>query len=199
MDEAAALDVFAGGFELRFDQKNKIRSGRDDAEDGRQDGGERDETHVADGKLRHGLEIGGLEEAGVVALEASHAGIVAQAPVELAFADIDRMDKGRAALKQAIGESPGGGPDVEAYPPGRVDGKGIECGLEFVSAAADVFFLGDEAEDVLVADRGAGFGCGLAVEEDLAGHHGAGGCGDGLEVARCHQRLVEASRAGVHF
>ena len=63
--------------------------------------------------------VGGVERARVDALEDDHAAVAAQARVELAVADVDRVDVGGAALEEAVGEATGGGTRIEGAPVAR--------------------------------------------------------------------------------
>src|SRR5262249_6988533 len=71
-----------------------------------------------------------------------HPRVGAQPRVELAVADVDRVDAGGAALEQTVRESAGRRPDVEADPPRRIDPEAVEGGGELHAAARDVRMLG---------------------------------------------------------
>src|SRR5581483_12155740 len=64
-------------------------------------------------------------------------GIVTQALIELAPADVDGHDPGRDPLKQAVGEASGRRPDVDGDPAGEVDGEVTEGGVQLLAAPAD--------------------------------------------------------------
>ena len=81
-------------------------------------------------------KIAGLKIARVHAFADDHARIVAQFPVELAVADVDRLDSRRAALQQAIGESAGGRAHVQADAPAHVDLEMIQRRGQLEPAAA---------------------------------------------------------------
>ena len=61
-----------------------------------------------------GWQIAGVEKAGVGALHEGDARIVPQGLGDLAVAGVDGEDARGAVLEHAIGESAGGGADVEA-------------------------------------------------------------------------------------
>src|SRR5438093_1436587 len=67
-----------------------------------------------------------LDPADVHPLEHRHAGVLAKGPVELAAADVQRDDVGRAALEQAVREAPGRRPHVEGAPARHIDREGGE-------------------------------------------------------------------------
>ena len=70
--------------------------------------------------------MGGLEVAGVDALHDDDAGIGAEGPGELAFADVDGVDAGGAALEEDVGEAAGGRADVEGDPAVNGNAEGVE-------------------------------------------------------------------------
>jgi hypothetical protein len=64
--------------------------------------------------------------ASVEVLDDEHARIVAQAPVELTVADVERHHARRAALEQDVGEAAGRGAHVERFAPGHRDSERVE-------------------------------------------------------------------------
>ncbi len=93
-------------------------------------GGQRAGQNFADGNERHieGEKIDGFRNvvstqvAGITG-DAKDAGIFAQFPGQLVEIDVHRIDARGAALKQAIGESAGGGSHVHANAAVWIDGK----------------------------------------------------------------------------
>ena len=81
-------------------------------------------------------------------LDDDDARIVAQGPVDLAVADVERDDADGAALEQDVGEAAGGGADVERLASVHGDGKRIERVRELEAAAADVRMIGRNQRDV---------------------------------------------------
>ena len=75
-----------------------------------------------------------------------HAVVLAEFPRKLATAHVHGKNLGRAALQQAIGETAGGGAEINAPPARDVELKMFERVFELVAAAADEFFAGVEGE-----------------------------------------------------
>ena len=69
--------------------------------------------HVGDDQVGRVGEPRRLDGARVRALDDRHALVLAQRPVQLAVGDVERDDRGGAALQQAVGEAARGGADVE--------------------------------------------------------------------------------------
>ena len=75
--------------------------------------------------MRH---VGGRQVARVHAFEYDHARVVAQPPVELSVADVERDDARGAALQQHVGEAAGRRADVErAAPRGSIANTSSAC------------------------------------------------------------------------
>ncbi len=70
-------------------------------------------------------------------LEHAHALVGAQARVQLAVADVDRVDVRRASLQQAVGEAAGRSAGIDGAAAVDGDGEAFEGRLELLSAAAD--------------------------------------------------------------
>ena len=83
-------------------------------------------------------QIGERQMPGVEVLDDDDARIVAQPPVELPVADVERDDARGAALQQHVGEAAGRGADVERLAAGDGDAEGVERVRELQAAAADV-------------------------------------------------------------
>ena len=167
-------------------------------EDGGEDKGRGDEgdVHGEEGGrgLCRGEEFALGEQAGVGALTEGNAGIVAELLGDLAVAGVDRQDGLCAALQHAVGETAGGGTDVDAGETGEVDRPMGESVLEFEAAAADVFEIGaEEADGGVSGDGGAGLVDALLVDEDAAGEDEGLGALAGGGVAVVDQELVEAN------
>ena len=84
----------------------------------------------------------GVRVARVEVLDDDDARVVAQLPVQLAVADVERDHACGAALQQHVGEAAGRCADVEALAPANLDLKGVECVRELQSAAADIGVIG---------------------------------------------------------
>ena len=90
--EAVLADLVASGFELRLHQRDDVGARGQERRQRRQDVAERDERDVDDDESTGcGTSCGG-QRARVDAFEHDDARIVAQLPVELAVADVERDD-----------------------------------------------------------------------------------------------------------
>ena len=83
--------------------------------------------------MRH---VVGRQRARVDPFADEDARVGAQPPIELAVADVERDDAGRAALEQHVGEAAGRRADVERAAPVRVDAERVERVRELDAAAA---------------------------------------------------------------
>ena len=97
--------------------------------------------------------------------------VVAQFPIELAGSDVDRVDAGGAALQETIGESTGGGADIEADFAGDLNAEMIERRLQLQSAASDIAWLLGQLDLRIRCDCVAGLVYLLAVDEDFASEY----------------------------
>src|SRR5207245_9729558 len=97
---------------------------------------ERDEGHVGDRQRRLIAEDPWIECASVRVLHHDDSLILAQARVELARADVDRVDPRGAVLEQTIGKSARGGADVHADTPGDLDREGAQGVDDFLAPSA---------------------------------------------------------------
>ncbi len=96
------------------------------------------------------------QRAGVDAFAHDDARVVAQPPIELSVADVERDDARRAALQQDVGEAAGRGADVECQPAGDDDPEHVERVGELDAAAPHVRVIGRHQLDARVRrDRGA--------------------------------------------
>lgn len=132
---------------------------------------ERDEVERA--RVR---EVGEAQVAQVRPLEHGHARVDAHALRDLPVADVDADDVRGAALEEAVSEAAGREARVEAAAAGRVDGEGVERGLELEAAAADEARLRRGQHDRgRVLDGRPGLEDRLVVDQDLACGRGSGG------------------------
>ena len=74
---------------------------------------QRYERHVDRRDMRHLRQGLGLEKTNIGFLEQPDARVVTQSPVELAVADVDRANFGRAVGEQTVGKAARGSADVE--------------------------------------------------------------------------------------
>jgi len=70
------------------------------------------------------------------------AGILPEAPGELAVANIHRVDARRAALKKAVRKASCRGPDVQRDTAGRIDSERVQGRLQFEAAPPHIGMLG---------------------------------------------------------
>ena len=103
----------AAGLELRLDQRDDVGARPQQRRDDGQDLPQRDERHVDGDDIDGTRQIGERQVARVEVLDDDDARIVAQRPVDLAVADVERHDARRAALQQDVGEAAGRRADVE--------------------------------------------------------------------------------------
>src|SRR5438445_803753 len=135
-NDAALGDVLATDLELRLHERDDLAARGEHAEHCGQDFLERDEGHVDDRQRRLIAEDPRIERASVRVLHHDDSLILAQARVELARADVDRVDPCGAALEQTISESARGRADVHADAPGDLDREGAQGVHELLAAAA---------------------------------------------------------------
>ena len=136
-DDAALADVGRPGLELRLHERERAPARRGAAERGRKRLVEPDERDVADDERRRERKGGAVEAADVRPLEDGHARVVAQLRVQLAVADVEGADPGRAGLEEAVGEAAGRGSHVEAMLPGHVEVERVERVRELLAPARD--------------------------------------------------------------
>jgi aminoglycoside 6'-N-acetyltransferase len=134
-DDAPA-DVLATGFELRLHEHDRLPTRRGEL----QQPGERlahaDERDVADDELRRERQLADAPR--ICPFEDDDARVLADPRVQLAVANVQRDHACCAALEQNVGEAAGGGADVEAGPPGRIDAEGVEGVGELGPSPRDV-------------------------------------------------------------
>ena len=168
-------DPLAAELELRLDHRQDVAAGRDAGRDRGQHLGQRDERDVDRRQVGRERQVGGLEAAGVDALDHGHPRVLAQAAVELPVGDVEGDHVRRAALQQAVGEAAGRGADVEAVAAGDVDPERVERVGELDPAARDEARarvddeLGVRLDQLARAQRDGA----VAADAHLAGTHGA--------------------------
>ena len=136
-DDAALADVRRAGLELGLHERERTPARRGARERGRQRLGKTDERDVAGEERGRERQRRAGDLADVRALHDGHAGILAQAQVDLPVADVERADSRRAGLEQAVGEPARGGTDVEAVLPGHVHAERLERVRELLASAGD--------------------------------------------------------------
>ena len=173
MDERIADDPFsahlvAARLELRLDERDDVGSRADDTNDGGQHLCQRDERRIDGGNVdpfRKRLEV-----ADVRALHHHHARVFAQAQVELAIADIDRVDTTGASLEHAVGEAAGRRADIHRDEAGDVDRECFERSVQLLAAATDESGRLRDLDRRIFGDQGAGARLDVAPHAHLAGH-----------------------------
>ena len=111
-----------------------------------------------------------IQVASICFLEQAYARILAEAEVDLAVSGVDRDHASGAVLQEAIGETAGGGADVEASFAGDVDLPMLKTFFELESAAAYVLkILAEESNVGVGIDAGAGLFDFLTLDQNLSG------------------------------
>jgi len=191
-DDAALADVRLAGLELGLDEGDEVGGIGHDGDEGGEDEAEGDESEVGDDEGDGLGELVGLEVADVEAFHDDDTWVVAEGPGELAFADVQGVDAGGAALEEDVGEAAGGGAGVEADLVGGIYMEGVQGVGELEAAAGDVGEgFADDDLGIWGDEGGRGFGD-EAIDGDLAGaDEGLGALAGGLEAA-AYERDVEA-------
>ena len=154
--------------------------------------GQADEAGVDDGQVGQLPARERLEVAHVGAVEHDDARVGLQLPGELAVADVDGVDLGRAALEQAVGEAAGAGTHVDCDQAADVQRKVVEGGGQLETAAADVGQRRAHGQFGGVAHGLPRLVLDLAVDGDLAGHDQAPGLLARLHQPTLHEQQVQA-------
>lgn len=136
-NDAALGNIFALQFELGLDEGNDASLLVQNPHHGREDFGQGNEGKVHDRQADFLADVVRFHVAGVELFFDDHPGIGAQFPDQLVGAHVHRVNPGRAALEEAIGESAGGSTDVDAGPATGIDLKRIERRLELQATAPD--------------------------------------------------------------
>ena len=153
---------FPARFELRLHQDDGLKRGSwplphcGEHRGQNQRGG--DERHIHGYKTDTRTKIARLEIAGIGALAQAHARISAQGLGDLPVTGVDRYHAGCAMLQHAIGKSTGGGANVDAVPPGKVDFPVDKGGFQLQSTAADVtLFFSQNPSSAVSSTEAPGF------------------------------------------
>ncbi len=125
-NNAAFADFAALRLELRLDQRDQMAAGARQVERGFEYLGEADEAGIAGDDIDRLGHDCGAEAAGVGLLVDDDAVVAAQFPGQLVGADVDRIDAGRAAGQQHIGEAAGRASDIERDGGSHVDREMVE-------------------------------------------------------------------------
>jgi hypothetical protein len=113
------------------------------------------------------IEVGWDEVPDVRALTDDHSGIAPQPMVELAVADVDRVDDGCTTLEQAIREAPGRRTSVEDHQALAADPEVGERPVELLAATGDESSRRRaQVERISARDLSSGVGCNRPANED---------------------------------
>ncbi len=166
--------------ELRLDQSHQPSPGRGEFESRRQRQGQADEADIGDDGRHLLADHRPVERPGVGAFQDHHPRVHPELGMELAAADVDRIDLGRAARDQDIAEAAGRGAEIERDRIFWVKAEGIQRRREFLPAARDV-----AARAGAQPELGLGRHLRARLERGDAGHadqpppHEVGGAGAG--------------------
>ncbi len=201
--DAAFADVFATGLELRLNENDggslpRLAHRRERGENGGQDEGRGDEGNIHDeyggcGRVA-GEELGGREQPGIRAFAQTDAQVAAQRIGDLAIAGVDGKDVGCTVLQEAVGESPGGGADVDAVKASDRNVPKLQGVLQFETAAAHVSEVGaEQADRRLGVDECSGFVDALLGDEDAAGKNEGLGALAGSGMLLVDEKFIQAN------
>ena len=119
----AFLAVAAADFELRFNQRQDLRARRQKFRNRRNHELQRDETYIDSGKIRQFRKTRWIKSADVGLFDRNNIVTTAQSWMQLAAADIDRVDMPCAVLEQHLGEAAGRCADIEADAAGNIEAR----------------------------------------------------------------------------
>src|SRR2546421_7751204 len=189
--DTALADVLAAGLELRLDERDHFAARGEHVENRRQHLLQRYEGHVDHGQRGLVAEQPRVERARFRVLHHDDTRILAQLVVELAAADIHRVDDAGAALQQAVGEAAGRRADVHTDAALEVRAEVLERMRELLTATADVGRPALELHLRLSGHQGAGFVGALPVHQDVAGHDRAQRLLAAVQHSLLHQEAIQ--------
>ena len=192
LDQTALPDRLGPDLELRLDQGDQLGPSAGQAESSRQRLGQADEADVGDDQVRRIGYQGGGQTAGVDALQRDHPWIAGQAGMQLAAADVDGVDPGRAALQADLGEPAGRGADVQHRAPLQRHRPQVEGADQLQGPAADIGMGGDRLDGRTPVDHVGGLGEGAPVDAHPARLDGGAGLGAAVEQALFDQDDIRA-------
>ena len=138
----------------------------------------------------------GLERPGVDPLHRHDTRVVSEALRELAIADVDRVDPGRAPLEQDVREATGGSAHVNGDTAHGIHAERVERREQLVRAAADPLAatrdLDRDVDRHEVAALPVAARAVALAHPHLARKHERLGAGTCLREAALHEELVEA-------
>ena len=150
--------LIATCFKLRLDHREQFAGIRKTRTRWSQNELKRNERDVKHRKIsRWSRKIVRRKVASVDAFEARDALIERDALVELCAPDINRDDRRRTVLQQAVCEPACRGSHIEAPPAARIDRKLLKRGREFVAPARDILRQFGDCQLGIVRDRSSCF------------------------------------------
>jgi hypothetical protein len=187
-------DFAASRFELRFDERNDVALRTYDWRHHRQDLSQRDEGDVNRHDVDRAGKIGRLQVSGIEMLDDEDPRIVAQRPIDLPMANVERDDVCGASFEKDVREAPGGGTDVERLATFNGDVERVEGVRQLHAAATDIRVIGREETEVGGGvDLRAGFRFDLAVNKDLSRQNQRSCALSRRREAPFHDELIQAN------
>ena len=150
-DDATFANRLTPGLELWLHQRDDIASVAKPREGRRQREAQRDEGHVSYD------DVDGLFDRDTLARVHSFvhddARILTEAPIELALPHIDRVNAGRAALQEDVGEAAGRRTNVDRDLPGHIEPERVERARQLVAATRHVLRAGVDGDVRILGHR----------------------------------------------
>jgi hypothetical protein len=169
-DDAALADPALADLELRLHERDDRRVARERRDRGK-DRPQRDEGEIGDDEV-HVPDHVRIDLADIGSFEHAHPLILTQRPGELSAADVQRNDMRGAALQEAVRESAGGRPNVQAASTADVDRERIERRVELLATSRDeARSRTDELDRLGVVHHALGLRCDAARHQDVPGEH----------------------------
>src|SRR6266853_979875 len=176
--------------ELRLDQGDDLAGWAEQLPNTRQHQPQGDEGNVDDRQVGRQRQL--LQVSDVDPLHDGDARILAQAPGQLAIADVNRDHPRRPALEEDIGKAASRRPYIQGGPAAGIDRVGIECRRQLLSAPADVGRGSCHLDRLLGRHHLVGPAHGDARDPDETGSNHRLGALPRCDQAALHQGLVEA-------
>src|SRR5712691_2227625 len=180
-------------FELRLDQRQQAGRPTRQRERRRHDEPQRHEAHVDGDELRRFRNARRIERADIGRFDRHDVRPPAQARMQLAATDVDRVDAPGSAGEQDLREAAGRGADVETDAARRIEPEMLERGRELDAAARDPGVRGLGANARVDGDFVRWLGDGDVVYGDAAGGDGSLRLGAAFEQAALDEKAIDAS------
>lgn len=168
--DSTLANLTLADFELRLDQRCQMRARACKCERRGKDFFQTDKARIADNDIdRHGNMLG-RQMTGVGAFKDNHTVVAAQLPVQLAIADIDRVDLFGATRQQDIRKSSGRRPDIKTGLPRNIDLECLQRAFQFEAATRHPRVLSTANDEFnICGNRRAWLVDPAITREDLAG------------------------------